>query len=310
MLWVPLLLVALVVADFVSPIKPSQLAIRLAPEPLWRVGGWTIANTLLSGVLVSLFLLILAILATRRMVDTPEPFSLQNIFETIIETIYGFIENTLGSQTSRFLPLLATFFLFILLSNLCVFIPGVGSIGFWEEEGGKRLFAPLFRGATGDLNTTVALAIIAVVSVQAAGIRALGWWGYLSRFIAINRFIAFFRATAHGQNPPVSQLAWGVMDLFVGLLELMGELTRLLSFSFRLFGNVFGGEVLLMVIAFLVPYMLSLPFMFLELLGSFIQAYIFAVLTLTFLARATIRHDEAHAPEQPAPAGAAATASF
>ena len=143
-------------------------------------------------------------------------------------------------------------------------LPGVGTIGLNKLSEGHEKFIPLFRAGTADLNMTLALAFIAVLIIQYSGLRALGA-GYLKRFINLKNPIYFF----------------------VGLLELMGEFTRVISFAFRLFGNIFAGEVLLTVIAFLMPILVPLPFMGLELFVGFIQALVFSMLTAAFLAQAT-----------------------
>jgi len=142
-----------------------------------------------------------------------------------------------------------------------------------------------------DLNTTIALAICSVFSAQVYAVRFLGLREYILRYVAIGKFIALFRSQANGGSSRLGLLWRGALDVFVGLLEIFGELTKILSFSFRLFGNMFGGEVLLAVMAFLVPYVASIPFMALEVFGGFIQAFIFAVLSTAFLGQATSQHN-------------------
>ena len=166
----------------------------------------------------------------------------------------------------------------------------MGSVGFWRVEGSERVFVPLLRGATGDLSTTLALALCAVIGLQVYGIRFLGLAGYGSRFVAVTKFVEFFRAIAHGQKAKVSLLFRGFLDVFIGVLDIFEEFTKIFSFSFRLFGNVFAGEVLLLVLAFLVPFLASLPFMLLEMFVGLIQAFIFATLTTAFLGKATTGH--------------------
>ncbi len=144
-----------------------------------------------------------------------------------------------------------------------------------HDEGQGYVLAPLLRSAATDLNTTLALALISVVLTQYFGIKALGP-GYFSKFINFTGF---------KQNAMV-----GAIDLFVGILETIGEFAKIISFSFRLFGNVFAGEVLLGVMAFLIPYLVSLPFYGLELFVGFIQALVFMMLTLVFFSMATVGH--------------------
>ncbi|MEX2054817.1 MAG: FoF1 ATP synthase subunit a, partial [Candidatus Andersenbacteria bacterium] len=156
-----------------------------------------------------------------------------------------------------------TFFVFILINNWLGLVPGVGSITVTTEHG----TAPLFRGATADLNTTLALAIISVVMTHVYAIRELGLFSHLSKYFSLN---------------PVM--------LFVGLLELVAEFSKMVSFSFRLFGNIFAGEVLLVVIAYLMPVVAPLPFFGLELFVGLVQALVFTMLTLVFLEIATSHH--------------------
>jgi len=194
------------------------------------------------------------------------PGKKQNFFELAIETMLNFFEDVWGDKgkSRRFFAFLATFFLFILASNWFGLIPGVGTIGFHEGEE----FAPLLRSLNSDLNATVAWAIISVITTQIAGFVALGFKKHLGKFFNF-------------KSP---------IDFFVGILELISEVSKLISFSFRLFGNVFAGEVLLVVMMFLVPYILPLPFFMLEMFVGLIQALVFTTLTLVFLKMATEAH--------------------
>ena len=211
-------------------------------------------------------LILISVFSNRRLRLIPK--GLQNFLESIIELILDFITQITGDrkQAEKFLPLIATIFVFVLLSNWLGLVPGVGTIGFFEaaEEGG-RLFVPFFRSTNSDLNMTLALAIISVIATQIFGIITIGFFKHFSRYISF-------------KNPGLT---------FAGILEGIAEVVKILSFSFRLFGNIFAGEVLLVVTAFLVPFIAPLPFMFLELFVGFIQALIFAMLTLVFLKIAT-----------------------
>jgi F-type H+-transporting ATPase subunit a len=157
-------------------------------------------------------------------------------------------------------------------NNWLGLLPGVGTIGLHETHHGKEVFIPLLRAGNADLNTTLALAVIAVVAIQIFGILAIGFWKYAGKFINFK----------------------GPIDFFVGILELISELSRLVSFSFRLFGNVFAGEVLLIVIASLLPFIGPLPFYALEIFVGFIQALVFVMLALVFIKMAITDHAEAH----------------
>lgn len=246
--------------------------ISLAAEHIFTVFGMPITNTLLMSWIAMAILILISVFSTRRLRLIPK--GLQNFLESIIELILDFIAQITGDrkQAEKFFPLVTTIFIFILLSNWLGLVPGVGTIGFFEvahaEEGG-RLFVPFFRSTNSDLNMTLALAIISVIATQIFGIITIGFFKHFSKYISF-------------KNPGLT---------FAGILEGIAEAVKILSFSFRLFGNIFAGEVLLVVTAFLVPFIAPLPFMFLELFVGFIQALIFAMLTLVFLQIAT---SEAH----------------
>ena len=246
--------------------------ISLAAERIFAVFGMPITNTLLMSWIAMVILILTSFFATRKLKLIPK--GLQNFTEAIVEFILGFITQIIGNrkEAEKFFPLVTTIFVFILLSNWLGLVPGVGTIGFFEvahTEGGNQLFVPLFRSANSDLNMTLALAIVSVVATQIFGIITIGFFKHIGKYISF-------------KNPGLT---------FAGILEGIAEVVKILSFSFRLFGNIFAGEVLLVVIAFLIPFIAPLPFMFLELFVGFIQALIFAMLTLVFL---KIAISEAH----------------
>lgn len=195
-----------------------------------------------------------------------KPTKKQNFFELVIETIFNFFEEVWGDKekVKKYFAFLATFFVFILVSNWFGLIPGVGTFGFYEHEE----LVPFFRSLNSDLNATIAWAVISVVVTQLAGMAALGVFKHIGKFINF-------------KSP---------IDFFVGILELVSEISKIISFSFRLFGNVFAGEVLLVVMMLLVPYILPLPFFMLEMFVGLIQALVFTTLTLVFLKIATEAH--------------------
>ena len=167
-------------------------------------------------------------------------------------------------------PLLFTFFLFIIIGNWVGLLPGVGSVGFYEVTEHGEIFVPLFRGPNADLNMTLALSLISVSVTQYLSVKTLGIKAYLARFINFKNPIKFF----------------------VGILELVSEFAKVLSFSFRLFGNIFAGEVLLAVMVFLIPVIIPVPFLILEVFVGFIQALVFTMLTTIFVVVATEEHHE------------------
>lgn len=294
---IAIIVILLVAANIVSPFKVKNVHVQLAAEPIAHIGGFALTNTLLSSWAAMLALVILALVVRRRLVNIPAALSLQNIVEAIFETLHNFMQSMVGPRARAFFPLVATFFLFILTTNWFSLLPGVGSLGFWRMEGEERLLVPLFRGATTDLNTTIALAACSVIGIQAYGIYFRGPGDYLSHFLPVQNLVAFFRALVRAGQVRIGLLLGGLLDMFVGILEIFEELTKVLSFSFRLFGNIFGGEVLLLVMAYLAPFVISIPFMILELFGGFIQAFIFATLTTAFLGRATAASGHPRAEE-------------
>ncbi|MBI4239730.1 F0F1 ATP synthase subunit A [Candidatus Uhrbacteria bacterium] len=243
--------------------------ISIAAEELFYIGSLPVTNSMVVTWIVSLLLIVLGMVATRRMQMVPS--GVQNTFEAVIEGLLGLVDSVTHNreQTKKFFPLIATIFLFIITSSWAGLLPGMGAVGLQEVHEGKSVIVPLIRAGTADLNTTVALAAISVITIQVVGIASIGFFKYAGKFINVS-------------SP---------MNFFVGLLELVSEVSKLISFSFRLFGNIFAGEVLLTVMVFLVPYIIPLPFLFLEVFVGFIQALVFSLLTLVFLKMAT---EEAH----------------
>ncbi|MEK7636598.1 MAG: F0F1 ATP synthase subunit A [Patescibacteria group bacterium] len=235
--------------------------IEIAAEKIFSVFNFPISNTMLTAWIAMLIVVGFSYFATKHVSLIPS--RLQNFFEWIIEELLNTVDGVMGDrkETERFFPLIATIFIFVLSTNWLGLLPGFGSIGFYETFEGSRHFVPFFRSTNADLNTTIALAVISVFSIQTAGIAALGFFGYAKKFISFRSFMGFI----------------------VGLLELISEITKLISFSFRLFGSVFAGEVLLIVMAFLIPYILPLPFIALEVFIGFIQAFVFSLLTTVFI---------------------------
>jgi F-type H+-transporting ATPase subunit a len=225
--------------------------------------GHEIPNTLPTTWLTMLLLIVISYFAFRK--PKLVPSGLQNVVEAPIELFYNFIEGVAGEKTRLFFPLVATFFFFILISNWMGLLPGFGSITAQGLHEGHMVKVPLLRSANADLNTTIALALISVVATQVFGFRGRGL-AYLGKFFT-------FKGTQWFERP---------VNTFVGILELISEFIKIVSFSFRLFGNIFAGEVLLIVIGFLAAFVASLPFMVLEIFVGFVQALIFAMLSLVF----------------------------
>jgi F-type H+-transporting ATPase subunit a len=302
--------------------------ISIAAEPLTTVGGVKITNTMLtSWVIVILIALSVLFVTSRKW--TLVPGGVQNFVEAVVEAFYNLVTGIAGEEKGRrFFPVVATIFFFVLISNWLSLTPIFNVIGFQsdpQETGyvmtkttvgpfhvayvplsslstlsadsisesdsnatahhdtavadGKFVgdLIPLFRGINTDLNTPLAIAIWSAIFVEFWGISTLGFFRYGKKFFNFK----------------------GPIDFFVGILELISELVRLVSFTFRLFGNMFAGEVVILMFTFLTPLILTLPFYGLELFVGVVQAFIFASLTLVFAVMATQSHDghEEHAPE-------------
>lgn len=287
----------------------SGLHISISAEKLFSIGNLVITNSMFTSMIVSAILITFALAVNMQLKKTKKPTGLQNFAEFIIEALHGLVNGVTGDlkKTRLFLPFVATFFLWILLNNWLGLVPGVGTISVIEKSESKPYtevqeteessrfvesayavesiaavtaeetkdgdhsetkLIPLLRPGTADLNTTLALAIISIFVTQVFGIRYLKL-GYFKKFINFSNPIMFF----------------------VGLLELISEFAKIISFAFRLFGNIFAGEVLLVVMAFLLPVLVPMPFYGLELFVGFIQALVFSMLSLVFFNMATHSHD-------------------
>ncbi|OIO53105.1 ATP synthase F0 subunit A [Candidatus Peregrinibacteria bacterium CG1_02_54_53] len=243
----------------------------LASETIFHLGFFEIRNTLIMSWLAMIVIFIVMFFAWRtKYKEVPGRF--QALLELIVEGLFGFFQSVIGDkkQTRTFFPLVATIMIFLMLANWMGILPGVGSITILGEHEGHMLNLPIFRSMNADVNMTLAIALISVIATQLFGIAALGVLPYAGKF-----FVAPWR-------DPIGS--------FVGILELIAELAKIISFSFRLFGNIFAGEVLLVVISFLMPYFAPIPFLGLEIFVGFIQALVFALLTAVFLKMAATAH--------------------
>ena len=251
----------------------SGLHIILAQPYITEVAGFPITPTLVTSWLTVAVLLITAFFVGRSL--KLKPGKIQVVFEGLIKGVYDYVREVLESDTSakRFFPLVMTIFLFILMGNWLGLTPIMEAIGFETiGEHGEHGWLPLLYPQNADLNIPLALAIISFLTIEISGILYLGILTYGSKFVNI-------------RSP---------MDFFVGLLEIIGNLARLVSLSFRLFGNILAGHILIIVVLFFVPYLLPLPFMAFELFVGFMQAAIFALLTLIFIKIAIEEPHEQH----------------
>ncbi|HEY4512197.1 MAG TPA: F0F1 ATP synthase subunit A [Candidatus Paceibacterota bacterium] len=245
--------------------------ISIKAEPIFHTGSFVVTNTLLTSWLVVALLIIFAFIFSKKIKSIPG--RLQALVEFVIEKFMDFMESFAGSRETmrKFLPLVLTIFIFVLALNWSGVLPGVETIGFREVENGEEIFVPLFRTANSDVNLTLMLALVVVIGSHIVGLRSIG-------------------AKHHAQKFLVNPLKHPI-GFFVGILEIVGEFSRIISLTFRLFGNIFAGSVLMLIISFLAPYIIPIPFLGLELFVGFIQALVFAVLAMMFMASATRLHE-------------------
>jgi F-type H+-transporting ATPase subunit a len=291
--------------------------VEIAAETLFKIGPIPVTNAMLTMWIVMVLIILAFWAAARNAKDIPGRF--QGVIEMIVGAILGLVEGTAGRRFGRkVLPLILGLFVFILFANLSGLLPGVGTIGKWEDEAvvaeeptttittsethvGEaaaeeatehegQVLVPFFRAPNADLNMTLAMALIAFTAVQIVGIRAHGVGGRIK----------------HMADPP-----------FLFPIEVIGEFSRIISLSARLFGNVFAGEVLLGVMFALgaaikiavLPVIFPVIFLFLEVLFGSIQALVFALLTLIYLTLAAASshgHDDEHAHDDANAHGAVA----
>ena len=243
-------------------------------ESVTSADGFVITNTILSSWVVMIILIGLFYMGTRNMKMVPS--GLQNFLEFILESLYNFVQGVAGEENSRkFFPIIATIFLFVMLNAWVGLLPIYPALGFMDHG---HMKGHLLRPAGTDLNMPLALALISFVFVEFWGLKLLKL-NYLAKFVRL-------------ENLRKGNFAQVPIDLFVGVLELLSEFVRIVSFTFRLFGNMTAGEILLLVITYLVPFVLVLPFYGLELLVGLVQALIFAGLTLVFVVVAVTPHSE------------------
>src|SRR3989344_1025708 len=263
----------------------------LFAEPVFNLKNFTVTNSLLTSWLAVLIIIVLAVVVRLKIKRLPR--GLQNYLEVILEGALNLADSvtTDRKKTLKFFPLVFSLFLFIILNNWLGLLPGVGSIGYVIKEHNEFLFIPYLRGATADLNTTLALAILAVIATHWFGIMAVNFWNHFNRFFGVKYFFELPKKIFVERE--YTEVLINPIKFFVGIIEFISELAKVASLSFRLFGNIFAGEVLLAAMALIFAYLLPIPFIFLEILIGLIQALIFAMLTLVFLTVATTDH-EAH----------------
>lgn len=243
-----------------------ELNISLSPEILFYLGSWPISNTFFWSFFISVFLIIGTIIFNYKLKMIPGRF--QSIMEMMIDGAFDFMVSITGDEkkAKKAFPLIFTMFFFVLFCNLFTFIPGQSAITL-QTAGGV---VPLFRAVIADYSMVFLMTIIGVLIMQIVAIATVGPLGYIGKFFNFK----------------------GPLNFFLGIMDLIGEIAKVISLSFRLFGNMFAGEVLGAVMLFLCPFIMPLPFNFLGLLTAVVQPFVFSVLTLVFISMASQKEAE------------------
>lgn len=261
--------------------------LSLTAEPIFYISHWPITNSIINSWLAVIFFVAVALALKLTLKDKlAVPRKLQNFLEYVLEVLCKYIDNVTRDRkkTEKFLPVVGTIFLFILVLNWMGQLPGTGTVGLVEAHQGVKTIVPFLRPSTSDLNTTLALAVFAVLSTHVFGIAAIGCAKHINKYFYVGGVVTALKTF----NP--LKILVAMVNAFIGLIEFFSEIAKMISLSLRLFGNVFAGEVLLTVMLSLVAYIVPIPFMFLELLVGIVQATIFAMLTLVFMEVATSEH--------------------
>lgn len=254
----------------------------LFAEPLFHLGNFPITNSLLTSWLAVILIIILSLIIRAK--NSKIPGKLQSLVEKIFEGAFALMDMVTNDRekSKRVFPVVFSIFVFVLLNNWLGLLPGVGSITYNH--------LPLLRGGTADLNTTLALGLMSVVAANIFGVMVVGAWNYFNKFINIKAILEIPRKIK--KEPTIALV--NPINFFVGMIEIISEVAKVASLSFRLFGNIFAGEVLLASISTIFAFGLPLPFMFLEIIVGVIQALIFAVLTLVYFTIASTEHGAEH----------------
>ena len=257
-------------------------------EPVFHVGNFQITNSLLNSWLAVLVIIVFCLALRLKLKQIPS--KIQHVFEILLEGALSLCDQVTNDRkiTLKIFPIVTSLFIFILVNNWLGLLPIVGSVGYFANEAGHSVFIPLFRAGTADINTTLALSIAIVVASNVFGIIAIGAWKIFNKYVNIKALGGI--ATKFRKDKNVLIVA--PITFFVGILELIGEMAKVASLSFRPFGNVFAGEVLLASMGAIFLYLLPTPFLFLEVFIGLIQALIFSLLAAVYFTIAAQDHEE------------------
>ena len=288
---VPTSIFGIISGAFGKKLIPAP-TVELPASTIFHLGPLPVTNTILTSWITVAILVLIALFVTRR--SKLIPGRLQGAVEAIIEWMYNFCKDVAGPENGRrFFPFVTTIFLFVLLNALLNLIPGFGSITFTNAEG----TFPLLRGANTDINTALGIALLAFIFIEFWGFKN-NKFGYLKKFFNFSRGLKGWGQLFTGKfKSGIGNIMMGAIDTFVGFLEFFSELIRIVSFTFRLFGNMTGGEILILILFFLLGFaglgFIQLGYVF-EMLVGVVQALIFSGLTLVFATMAAEKHEGEH----------------
>lgn len=273
--------------------SPSH-EVTIFAEPVFHIGGeaggFQVTNSLLTSWLAVIIIIIFSLIIKLNIKKIPN--KIQHIFEILLEGSLSLCDQVTNDRkiTEKIFPLVFSIFIFILINNWIGIFPFIGSIGYILNEAGYSVFVPLFRGGTADINTTLTLGIISVIGSNIFGIITLGLWKTLNKYVKLEELGSIVKKVK--KDPSVLIIA--PISFFVGIIEFIGEIAKIASLSFRLFGNIFAGEVLLSSMATIFAFILPTPFLFLEVFIGLIQALIFSLLSAVYFTIAAQDHSEHH----------------
>ncbi len=264
----------------------------LYAEPIFHVGDFTITNALFTSWIVVVIILIIGLTIKFKLKKIPK--GIQNLFEIVIEGALNLCDQVTQNRkiTNKAFPIVFSVFFIVLLNNWLGILP-IGGFGLIEMTEHGKAFIPFIRSGTADINGTLPLAVLSVLGANIFGVLTIGLWKTLNKYVNLKALGGIFTKI---RKDPMVLLTAPIM-VFVSALELIGEFAKIASLSFRLFGNVFAGEVLLASMGALLAYVLPTPFLLLEVFVGVIQAFIFAILTLVYYTIAAQDHDEEHEHE-------------
>lgn len=254
-------------SSFLSFFQVTTAQPGVQPDTLFSIGSLNITNAMLMGVLVTVIFLIGSLIIYKRVALMPSRF--QMLVEMVVESFTGLLEQITGSRESaeKLLPLIGTLFLFMGCSNLIGLIPGLTSITYNGT--------PIFRTPTNDFNMTFSIATAMIILTNIMSIKVFGPIGYLGKFFK-------FKDVYLGFKKSIGDGVLAIVDFFIGLLDIISEVAKIVSLSLRLFGNMYAGEVLAAILLGAFAAVIPAAWLAMNLLVGVLQALVFGALTAAY----------------------------